>query len=198
MSSETKNILIKGANVIVSSADANTENVKTLYNTYAKKLLAYTLKNYTISKDDAWTVVYKSIYKIAEKKDVYTFENEQKLRSFLFTTHINFLKNFFRDNKSFESKHREIELADEHAVSAETIGVVENENLKILQNELDKLEDWQRILLLMRTQDVPYSEIAKFVNKPENQLKVYYARLKKQIHESVNHQLSINKNSSNA
>ena len=59
MSSETKNILIKGANVIVSSADANTENVKTLYNTYAKKLLAYTLKNYTISKDDAWTVVYK-------------------------------------------------------------------------------------------------------------------------------------------
>ena len=198
MSSETKNILFKGATVIVSKAEANTENVKTLYNTYAKKLLAYTLKNYTISKDDAWTVVYKSIYKLAEKKDSYNFENEQKLRSFLFTTHINFLKNFFRDNKSFESKHREIELADEHAVSSETTGVVENENLKILQNELDKLEDWQRILLLMRTQDVPYNEIAKFVNKPENQLKVYYARLKKQIHESVNHQVSINKNSSNA
>ncbi len=108
------------------------------------------------------------------------------------------MKNFFRDNKSFESKHREIELADEHAVSAEVVVVVENENLKILQNELDKLEDWQRILLLMRTQDVPYSKIAEFVNKPENQLKVYYARLKKQIHESVSHQVSIIKNSSNA
>ena len=198
MSSETKNILLKGKNVFTNSDLTNTENVKTLYNSYAKKLLAYTLKNYTISKDDAWTVVYKSIYKMAEKQGVYSFENEQKLRSFLFTTHINFLKNFFRDNKSFESKHREIELADEHAVSAEVVVVVENENLKILQNELDKLEDWQRILLLMRTQDVPYSKIAEFVNKPENQLKVYYARLKKQIHESVSHQVSIIKNSSNA
>lgn len=198
MTSETNSTILNSENEFASIAKANTENVKALYNNYAKMLLSYTLKNYTISKDDAWTVVYKSIYKMAEKQNGYNFENEQKLKSFLFTTHINFLKNFFRDNKSFESKYHEIELADEHAVSAEAVVVVENENLKILQNELDKLEDWQRILLLMRTQDVPYSKIAEFVNKPEKQLKVYYARLKKQIHESVNQQVSIIKNSSNA
>ena len=41
-----------------------------------------------------------------------------------------------------------------------------------------EFEDWQRVLLLMRSQEVPYSEIAKYVNKPEEQLKVYYSRLK--------------------
>ncbi|MBK6985309.1 MAG: hypothetical protein IPH32_11365 [Bacteroidetes bacterium] len=58
--------------------------------------------------------------------------------------------------------------------------------LIILQQELEKLEDWQRILLLMRGQDMPYSKISEFVKKPENQLKVYYARLKKQLTENVN------------
>jgi hypothetical protein len=33
---------------------------------------------------------------------------------------------------------------------------------------------------------VPYSEIARFVNKPEKQLKVYYARLKKQLMGQMN------------
>ena len=42
----------------------NNEAVKLLYETYAKKLLAYTCKNYTIDKDDAWAIVYKTIYKI--------------------------------------------------------------------------------------------------------------------------------------
>ena len=55
---------------------------------------------------------------------------------------------------------------------------------------MDKLEEWQRILLLMRGQDMPYNEISAFVNKPENQLKVYYARLKKQLLENVSAELN--------
>lgn len=53
-----------------------------------------------------------------------------------------------------------------------------NPHVAMLREELEKLEDWQRILLLMRSQEMPYSEIAKYVNKPEEQLKVYYSRLK--------------------
>jgi DNA-directed RNA polymerase specialized sigma24 family protein len=52
------------------------------------------------------------------------------------------------------------------------------------------MEDWERILLLMRGQDISYSEISKFVHKPENQLKVYYARLKKKLLEDMNETLS--------
>ena len=163
--------------------------VKWLYERYAKKLLAYTTKTYLPDKDDAWSVVYKTLYKIAEITPQREFENEFKFTGFIFKTHINYLRNFLRDNKSFENNHQEIELTENYTVEEIEEQTTQNIHLKILQQELDKFEDWQRILLLMRGQDVPYSKIAEFVNKPEKQLKVYYARLKKQLHDQINEQL---------
>ena len=167
-------------------SNTNNEVVKSLYETYAKKLLAYTCKNYTIDKDDAWAIVYKTIYKIAEVGTKYTFENEQKRSGFIFKTHINFLRNYFRDNKSFEKNNNEVELHENFADKDADVSPIQNLPLTVLHLELEKLEDWQRILLLMRGQDMPYSKIAEFVNKPESQLKVYYARLKKQLTDNVN------------
>jgi len=168
----------------VGLSTSSNKVLKELYERYAKKLLGYTRKNYMIDKDDALAVVYKTIFKIAAV--TITFENEQKRSAFIFKTHINFLRNFFRDQKSFEKDNYEVELSDEiSTVASETENPV-NVPLLLLQQELEKLEDWQRILVLMRGQDMPYSEIAAFVKKPEDQLKVYYARLKKQLAENVN------------
>ena len=164
--------------------------VKELYETYAKKLFAYTHKNYDISEDSAWTVVYKTIYKMAEVKEKYIFENENKRSAFVFKMHINFLRNFFRDDKSFENKFHEVEMRDEFTSKDESAPQPESPQMKILKTELEKLEEWQRILLLMRGQDLPYSEIASFVNKPEDQLKVYYARLKKLLLENITSELN--------
>ena len=170
-------------------SDKNNEVVKQLYEAYAKKLLAYTCKNYSIDKDDAWAIVYKTIYRMAEVGKEYHFENEQKRSGFIFRTHINFLKNYFRDNKSFEKNNREVDLTEHFAEKEPEATTIQNLPLIILQQELEKLTDWQRILLLMRGQDMPYSKISEFVKKPENQLKVYYARLKKQLAEDVNAEL---------
>ena len=163
--------------------------VKALYELYAKKLLAYTSKNYSINEDDAWTIVYKTIYKMADVNDQYTFENEYKRSGFIFKTHINFLRNHFRDVKTFESKNLEVELKDDQASKTEEESKRENPAMLVLQKELDKLEEWERILLLMRGQDMPYSTIVPFVNKHEDQLKVYYGRLKKKLLENVNIEL---------
>lgn len=59
----------------------------------------------------------------------------------------------------------------------------ENSNPKLvaLNEELEKMEDWQRMLLLMRSEGWSYADISKYVDKPENQLKVYYQRLKEQL-----------------
>jgi DNA-directed RNA polymerase specialized sigma24 family protein len=171
---------------IVNDKDAF---VKWLYERYAKKLLAYTIKTYLPDKDDAWSVVYKTLYKIAEVTAEREFENEFKFTGFIFKTHINYLRNFLRDNKSFESIHQEIELTENHTAEEIESETTQNIHLKILQQELDKFEDWQRILLLMRGQDMPYNKISEFVNRPEKQLKVYYARLKKQLHDNINEQL---------
>ncbi|MGZ3865477.1 MAG: RNA polymerase sigma factor [Bacteroidia bacterium] len=160
--------------------------VKAFYEKYAKKLFAYTRKNYTsIGEDHAWTLVYKTIYKMAAVYSKYTFENQNKENAFVFKTHINYLRNYFRDDKTFEGKNFEVELNDNHTFSEEEAPLIESPQLKILQRQLDNLEEWQRILLLMRGQNMPYSEIAAFVNKPEKQLKVYYARLKQQLMENV-------------
>lgn len=172
--------------------------VKWLYERYAKKLLAYTLRTYLPGEDDAWSVVYKTLYRIAEVAAQHEFDNEYKFNGFIFRTHINYLRNFLRDNKSFEARHREIELDEHHAVEEETEPASQSLHMQVLQQELDKLEDWQRILLLMRGQDVPYSKIAEFVDKPEHHLKTYYARLKKQLHDAVNEQLQLIKNTQHA
>jgi len=163
--------------------------VQQLYGLYAKKLLAYTTNNYSVNEDDAWTLVYKTIYKVADVYEKYSFESEQKQSAFVFKTHINFLRNFFRDNKTFEAKNHEVELDEKYYSEKEEVITNENIYLKILQAELDKLDAWERILLLMRGQEMPYGDIAKFVNKPEKHLKVYYARLKKQLLNSVNEKL---------
>lgn len=172
--------------------------VKWLYERYAKKLLAYTLKTYLPDEDDAWSVVYKTLYRIAEVAAKHEFENEFKFNGFIFRTHINYLRNFLRDNKNFEARHQEIELNEHHAAEQQEEQAAQSIPLQVLQQELDKLEDWQRILLLMRGQDVPYSKISDFVDKPEQHLKTYYARLKKQLHDAVNEQLQLIKNSQHA
>ncbi len=171
---------------IVSNKD---EFVKWLYERYAKKLLAYTIKTYLPDKDDAWSVVYKTLYKIADVAAEREFENEFKFTGFIFKTHINYLRNFLRDNKSFEKHNLEVELHENFMEREPEIQQTQNLPLTVLQQELEKLEDWQRILLLMRGQDMPYSKISEFVKKPENQLKVYYARLKKQLMDNVNAEL---------
>jgi RNA polymerase sigma factor (sigma-70 family) len=163
--------------------------VTELYKHYSRKLFAYTKKNYNISEDDIWTLVYKTIYRIAEVHDRYTFDSPQKQSAFVFKTHINYLRNYFRDNKSFEAKNLEVELNDRHIQDKAETATKENLHLRLLQQHLEKLEAWERILLLMRGQDMPYSEIVKYVNKPEKQLKVYYARLKKQLLLNLNQEL---------
>ena len=159
--------------------------IEVLYEVYAARLSAYTRRNYNINEDDAMNLVYKTIYRMADVQDRYNFENEQKRGAFIFKMHINYLRNYYRDNKSFENRNFEVELKDFES-GKEEVQTDTNPKLNVLQQLLDEMEDWERILLLMRGQDIPYSEISKFVNKPEKQLKVYYARLKKKLLEDMN------------
>ncbi|MFH2095655.1 MAG: hypothetical protein ABIJ16_08125, partial [Bacteroidota bacterium] len=68
-----------------------------------------------------------------------------------------------------------------------------SKNLAMLKEELDKLEDWQRILLLMRAQNYSYHEISGYVGKPEDQLKVYHMRCLKKITEQLNSRITTEK-----
>ena len=164
------------------------KGIALLFEQYSKKLLAYATWKWKLEEDVAWDLVYKTIYKVADTSTVYKFENEQKFLSFLFKVLINNIRDHLGSAKVKNNTIAEVELTESiiHNYHVPSTDSAVNFPLKVLQEELDKLQDWERILVLMRTQDIPYSEIAKYVDKPENQLKTYYARVKKQLMEKVN------------
>src|SRR5574337_703166 len=157
-------------------------SVGVLYERYGKKLFGYGRQKWNLREDDNWDLIYKTLYRVLETFGQYKFADEQKFGTFVFTIFINYLRNFYRDRKNLPAEILELDEAFVH--SAET----EKENspaIQLLSEELDKLEDWERILLLMRSQDNPYSAIAAYTGKPEEQLKVYYQRLKKKLAEKL-------------
>jgi RNA polymerase sigma factor (sigma-70 family) len=160
------------------------ESIRVLYERYGKKLFGYARNKWKIGEDDNWDLVYKTLYKVIETHASYQFPNEAKFSAFVFTVFINYLRNFYRDKKNLPVEL--IELDD--SFSATEIPANEPSSsspMNFLVAELDQLEDWERILLLMRSQDVPYSEITKYTGKTEDQLKVYYGRLKKKLAERL-------------
>lgn len=163
-----------------------------LFQNYGRRLYAYALKSWNLDEDAAWDMIYKTIYKVADTHKDYQFENEKQFAAFVFRVFINYLRNHYRDNKKLSEKlllirmdEQEIDLNQAQEDSEPKV----NPFMQALQDELKELEDWQRVLLLMRSQGHAYSEISKYVNKPEEQLKVYYQRLKasisKKIHERI-------------
>lgn len=164
------------------------DGIKLIFEQYSKKLKLYASQTWNLEEDVAWDLIYKTIYKTAEIIHRYEFQNEQKFAAFVFKIFINQIRDYLRQAKIVAAGIKEVEL-NELIVNTyyQDNSSKESSNylLKILEEELNKLEDWQRILLLLRGQNMPYADIAKYVHKPEKQLKVYYARLKQQLMERV-------------
>ena len=168
--------------------------IKELYERFGKKLAGFAIHKWKVAEDDAWDLVYKTLYRVVEKSGAYRFESEQKFSGFVFTVFINYLRNFFRDRK------QQLQFADElneNTVPASDFDSAQSDqtqedspSVRLLNDELDKLADWERILLLMRSQDVPYAEIARLTGKPEDHLKVYYGRLKKKLEDTLSEKIT--------
>jgi RNA polymerase sigma factor (sigma-70 family) len=160
------------------------ESIRVLYERYGKKLFGYGRNKWKIGEDENWDLVYKTLYRVIETHASYQFADEAKFSAFVFTIFINYLRNFYRDKKNLPV---EIIALDEsfHENEIPANDVAPSPSMNFLVAELDQLEDWERILLLMRSQNVPYAEIARYTGKPEDQLKVYYGRLKKKLAERL-------------
>jgi len=118
--------------------------VEWLYQKYGHKLHGYAVKVYNVSEDAAWDLVYKTIYKMLEIIIDHSFESEDKFAGYMFRTFVNYMKNFFRDEKtktggaviiSLEESKRDFANKSKEAKP--------NEQMQLLKSELDKLESWQ-------------------------------------------------------
>lgn len=178
------------------------DSLAIFYMRYGRKLLHYAQNTWKIDEDDATELVYQCLYKITDSFKKYEFQSEEKFSSFVFTVFINNLRNYYRKQKnrkehlqivSYEDIETETSFKKEEIPDDTGEDYHPSENIKLLQNELDKLQDWERMLLLLRAQEMPYSEIVNFIDKPENQLKVYFQRLKLKIAENIKAHSTLNK-----
>lgn len=147
------------------------------YEKYGKKLYGYAVSVWNMDEDASWDLVYKSLYRAADTVGNYTFENEERFGGFLFRIFVNYLKNHLRDHP----RNQTVPLNENLSYAEASPSEAENPTHLAIRSELDKMEDWQRILLLTRSQGMSYSDIEKYTGKPSDQLKVYYGRLKKRL-----------------
>lgn len=151
-----------------------------LFRAYAKQLFNYALKSWKIDEDEAWQLIYHTLEKVEDKWEELSFQHEKQLKAYLFKTYINLLKNLL------QARHQKPAISiDEVELMAEEAQSKPSEKVQKLSELLDELEDWQRILLLLRAQEFSYKEIENYVDKPAKTLKVYYGRLKKQLSEKL-------------
>jgi len=162
--------------------------VTALYNSYGKRLYGFAISKWKLNEDEAWELIYKTLYKIIEVIDKYKFENESKFNGFIFQVFINNLRNYYNEKKrknittiELEEVHRNVKEEKQNTEHApETIHMI------CLKKILEQFDDWKRILLLMKAQNFSYEEISAYVKRPANQLKVYYMRAKQTLTEKVN------------
>lgn len=164
--------------------------VSLLYNRYGKKLYGYAVSKWHVGEDEAWEIIYKTLYKVIDVIDRYSFENESKFNGFVFQVFINNLRNHYQatKNKTIET----VELEEKHGSEIQEKEGHQDEQasanpyMNCLKKAMEQLEDWKRILLLMKAQNFSYVEIAQYVDKPEEQLKVYYLRAKQVLTDKIN------------
>ncbi|MEM7035954.1 MAG: sigma-70 family RNA polymerase sigma factor [Bacteroidota bacterium] len=188
--------------------------VEVIYDRYGKKLFSYAVSSWNMDEDTSWELVYETLYKAIAKIDSYEFASEKKFGSFLFTIFCNNLRRHYRDKKkreerlsfstfnelNFEASKSNPEMAAERKVqekmvkaSVEAYQEPDSGNdtmMQIMEDCLAKMQDWERVLLLLRSQDMPYTEIARYVSKPADQLKVYHQRAKKKLEKLIEYELT--------
>lgn len=157
-----------------------------LYERYGRKLYGFAVHKWKVSDDESWDLVYKTLYKIIEVIDKYSFETESKFNGFVFQVFINNLRNHYKEKKK---KGKETISFDEgigNEITEKKDETPDNIYMRCLKKILEQFDDWKRILLLMKAQNYSYEEIGIYVSKPVDQLKVYYGRAKESLIEKVN------------
>jgi RNA polymerase sigma-70 factor (ECF subfamily) len=138
---------------------------------YADNVYRFILKNLK-QEEDARDVVQSAFEKLWMKRaDV----DPVKSKSYLFTIAYNHMIDFIR-------KHKRISLRDEFAAETQISYQQENNSKKILEIALQRLNETQRSLVLLKDYEgYSYEEIGHITGLNESQVKVYLHRARLQL-----------------
>lgn len=138
---------------------------------YADNLFRFALKMLN-DEASAQDVVQSCFEKLWLKKDSV---NEQKVKSYLFTTAHHIIIDYFRKNKPVYSD-------DERIFQSQTYQPGAHDVKEILDKALDQLPEIQKTVILLRDYEgYSYKEIAQITQLSEDQVKVYIFRTRKKL-----------------
>ena len=180
-----------------------------MYRRYALVLYNYAIQSWHMDEDAAWEIIYKLLFKVTENINKYVFKNEVQFRNMVYTSFNRELINFYHKTKRVEERMKllsfdeswmegspeDFKQSEEQEINEKIITSAindfweepkkDNPILILLENILDELQDWERILVVQRSNGFSYREIAVYINKSEEQLKVYYSRIKAKIQKKL-------------
>ncbi len=174
-----------------------------LYQAYGRPFYSYCVQKWSLSEDEAWEVVYKTLETLVLKIVNYDLLTQTDFDRFVYRVLINFLRQQYRSKKQKEiGQVVYVDFNSEVGVlnsfsnyldntaleSYYTQETSEHPELLRLKNALETLESIDKDLLLLRAQNYSYEEIAALLQIDNNQLKVRHHRAKKKLVEILKEQ----------
>lgn len=160
-----------------------------LYKAYGVNLVRYAIKSWQQDEDDAWEILYDTLYGFINSYSTQTFDSEKQVGALVWKIFRNKLRDKLRQEKrqgNFSINGLDsLEAVLLESSTARDESTDENPILSELDSVLEDLNDWERQLLLCRANDFPYRVIEELTGRKRDFLKVHYQRLKKRISEKL-------------
>lgn len=170
-----------------------------LYELYGKKFYSYCISKWHLTADDAWDVVYRTLETLILKISGYSLESQVDFDRFVYKVLINFLRQHYRSSQALKAK--EIEYVNLDGIDTDKaflkyineaslleyyrVEAIASPEILQLKSALERLDDVDRDLLLLRAQNFSYEEIAGLLRIENHQLKVRHHRAKKKLIEML-------------
>ena len=165
------------------------EIAERLYKAYGINLVRYAIKSWQQDEDDAWEILYDTLYGFINSYSTQTFNSEKHLSAMVWKIFRNKLRDQLRRKKRrghvFIDGLDSVEAVLLESSTSHDEHRDENPILSRLDSALQDLRDWERQLLLCRANDFPYKVIEELTGQKKDFLKVHYQRLIKRISERL-------------
>jgi len=173
---------------------------ESLYKTYGKKLVYYTLKSWQLDEDDAWDILYETLYSFIHNYADREYESQKQVDALIWKIFKNKLRDRLRQVKRIEKDFQLIVPNDPQPIDnidalnamwaqceSDLLSPGNSTNPVLIELEklLENCQHWERQLLICRANNIPYKTIAHLTGKNESHLKVYYQRMKQKIQSSM-------------
>ena len=168
---------------------------------YQHRLFEYLVRTFTIPREDAEELVSDVLFSVAQRISLFSFRSsDDDFARWVYTILRNRVRDFLRQRgrhtMTTEVYSEDVDADNEIGRTAREIadivvrdfmegqedgGASESRPMQLVIDTLQAMETWERVLLRCRALDIPYEEIAPYVEKPAKHLKSYHMRVKKKF-----------------